>query len=168
MKLNLLILCFCLVCLIVVPRSNSAASPAFKKHKTDIIQLDVPAAWSATQKDNLITFKDKQGTEVLWIQTVLGTFDEAAKEAGFARVENRWRLLGRHEMEGEAEEISTDDWRGLTGEAPVGVSGDFGFGLGFATVAMISNGKTAAILSGEAMGSEEGERILRSVRLQKK
>lgn len=83
-------------------------------------------------------------------------------------IDKGWRLLGRHDIEGDAEEISTKYWHGLVGEAPVGVSGDFGFGLGFATVAVISDGRTAAILSGEAMGSEEGHKILKSVRFLKK
>jgi hypothetical protein len=168
MKRNFLIFCFYLLCLFLLPTSNSIGSSAFKKHRTDNIQLDVPTTWNVTQRADLITFKDKNGTEVLWVQLFHGTFDEAAEEAGFVRVENKWRLLGRHEMEGETEEISTENWRGLIGEAPVGVSGDFGFGLGSATVAMISNGKTAAILSGEAMRSEDSDRILKSLRFQKK
>lgn len=163
MKCNPFRLGFLLLWFLTLPVEDVASAATYKNFKNDKIQLEYPAAWSTAQKADVITFTSNK-EEVLFIRLLAASFDAAAEEAGFVRVGKEWRLLGRHDMEGEAEEISHDTLRGLIGEAPVGMSGSFGFGLGFATVAMLSDDTTSAIFSGEAAGSEEGDIILKSVR----
>jgi hypothetical protein len=165
MKCNPFILCLFLTCLLTFPTPDVSTAASDKKFKDDKIQLEYPATWTVMQENNVVTFKNNEGTEILWVEVILAGFEEAAEEAGFIRVEKDWRLLGRHEMEGDIEEISGSNWRGLIGEAPVGMSdNDLGFVLGFATVAMVTDGVTAAILSGETMRHEEGKKVLNSVR----
>jgi uncharacterized protein YecT (DUF1311 family) len=165
MKFNPFIVCLLLICIITIPSPVVSTAATNKKFKDDKIQLEYPATWAVIQKNNVVTFKNSEGTDILWIQVISAGFEEAAEEAGFVRVEKDWRLFGRHEIEGDVEEISNNNWRGLIGETPVGKSdNDLGFVLGFATVAMITDGVTAAILSGETMGYEEGQNVLNSVR----
>lgn len=163
-------LCLFFVCLFALPIPDVSAGTTYKKYRDDKIQFEYPSAWKVVQEDGFLTFRDKKAKEQLYVQVLSVGFDEAAEEARFVRSEGKWMLLGRQDMEGDAEEISSNYWRGLIGETFVGVFGESGgmLGLGSATVAMISGGKTSVILSGVAMGSEEGDIILRSVRFLKK
>jgi len=117
------------------------------------------------KKNNVITFNNNEGKEIVRIKVISASFEEAAEEAAFVRVE-KWKLLGRQGIEGDVEEISNNNWRGLTGETMVGMHSSVGYeGLGFATVAMVTDGLTAAIISGESTGNEEGKKILNSISL---
>jgi len=165
MKFNQFTLCLFFICLFTFPTPDVSTAATNKKFKDDKIQLEYPVTWTVMQKNNVVTFKDKEGTEILWVQVISAGFEEAAEEAGFIRVEKDWRLLGRQGIEGDVEEISGSNWRGLIGETMVGIHSSVGYeGLGFATVAMITNGVTSAILSGETMKNEEGKNVLNSVR----
>jgi len=165
MKFNPIILCLFFTCLFTFPTPDSSTAATGKNFKDDKIQLEYPVTWTVMQKKNVVTFKDKEGTEMLWVQVISAGFEEAADEAGFVRVEKGWRLLGRQGIEGDVEEISGSNWRGLIGETMVGIHSSVGYeGLGFATVAMITDGVTSAILSGESMKNEEGRKVLNSVR----
>ncbi len=169
MKFNPFIFCLLLVCIFMFPTPDVLTAATDKIFKTDKIQLEYPATWTVMQKNSFVTFKNNEGTEILWVKVISAGFEEAAEKAAFVRVE-KWKLLGRQGIEGDVEEISNNnDWRGLIGETMVGMHGSAGYeGLGFATVAMITDGATAAILSGETMKDEEGKKILNSVRFKTK
>lgn len=165
MKFNPFIVCLLLVSIFMFPTPDVLSAATDNIFNNDKMQLEYPATWTVLQKNNFVTFKNNEGTEILWLQVISAGFEEAAEEANFVRVE-KWKLLGRQGIEGDVEEISNNnDWRGLIGETMVGMHGSTGYeGLGFATVAMITDGATSAILSGETMKDEEGKKILNSVR----
>lgn len=165
MKFIHLILCFLFICPFTFTTPEASSATTDKKFTDDKIQLEYPATWTVMQDNNVVTFKDKEGAETLWVQVISAGFEEAAEEAGFIRVGKDWRLSGRQGIEGDVEEISGSNWRGLLGETMVGIHGSNGYeGLGSATVAMITDGVTSAILSGESMNNENGKKILDSVR----
>jgi uncharacterized protein YecT (DUF1311 family) len=165
MKFNPFILFFFLISIFTFSNPNDLTAATYKKFKDDKIQFEYPATWAVMQKNNVITFKNNEGKEIFRIKVISASFEEAAEEAAFVRVE-KWKLLGRQGIEGEVEEISNNNWRGLIGETMVGIHSSVGYeGLGFATVAMVTDGVTSAIISGESTGNEEGKKILDSMSL---
>lgn len=74
-------------------------------------------------------------------------------------------MEGHHGAEGEVEEIKDKNWKGIMGEAPVGLfyKGGGYFGLGWASTAVISDGKRAAVIRGSELGSQAGQNILKSI-----
>lgn len=164
MKFNPFITCLLLIGVLIFPTPEFSTAATYKKFNDQKIQLEYPATWTLMQKNNNATFKNSKGAEILWVQVIPVGFEEAAEEARFVHDGKNWHLLGRHDMEGDAEEISNNNWRGLIGEAPVGISdNELGFVLGSGTVAMVTDDVTSAILSGEIMGHEEGKKVLNSV-----
>jgi uncharacterized protein YecT (DUF1311 family) len=164
MKFNPVILLFSLIGLFTLSTPNDLPAAPYKNFTNDTIQLAYPATWAVMQNNNVITFNNNAGKEMFQVRLLPASFEEAAEEAAFVRVE-KWKLLGRQGIEGEVEEISNNNWRGLIGETMVGIHGSVGYeGLGFATVAMVTDGLTAAIVSGDSAGSEEGRKILDSLR----
>jgi len=101
----------------------------------------------------------------LYISLSSDNFSNVAKAAGFVLGGERWSIEGRQGAKGEIEEIKGKNWKGMLGEVPKGIfykQGGYA-GLGSATTAILTDGKTSIVIIGEALSDKEGEAILKSI-----
>ena len=157
-----------LIFIIIVSIQTVASQNSFLKYKDNAVSFLYPADWIVDIQKNKpeLRLKPKNWTRqdhinefAIYLSVSKEPFEKAARSAGFVRKGNKWILEGRQGIEGDVEEIKGKSWIGLTGEAPVGTSE----GLAFATTIIIADGKKSAVLTGEALGTKEGDAIFNSI-----
>lgn len=158
-----------LIFTIALSKSGLASQIETLKYEDKTVSFSYPSNWLVDvqkNKDVEIRLKPKNWSQLdhindfaIYIYLKTGPFEKIAEEAGFVKKGGEWKLEGRHGIEGDVEEIKGKNWKGLNGEAPVGTGG----GLAWATTIIITDGKKSAVLIGEALGTEEGDVILKSI-----
>ncbi len=160
----------------------SPVMAAQKKYKDKTITFYYPETWElSTEKINNYEIKlrpknwlssNKSSSEIavddfaLYISISNQTMEKAATESTiFKKEDGKWKIEGRQGIEGDVKEIKGKNWKGILGEAPVSrfYKGGGYFGLGWASTAIISDGKITAVLKGDELGSQTGQNILESI-----
>ncbi|HAM50869.1 MAG TPA: hypothetical protein DCP92_09345 [Nitrospiraceae bacterium] len=75
-------------------------------------------------------------------------FEEAADSAGFKRRDDKWIILGTHGMEGETQEITGKNCKGIIGEATVSIykkNGEY-YAVGHETRAVLGDGVNRSVI----------------------
>jgi hypothetical protein len=120
-----------------------------------------PKNWLRTKESS----EYSMGDFALYISLSSGNFSKVAKAAGFVLEGEKWSIEGRHGAKGEIEEIKGKNWKGIVAEVPKGIfykQGGYA-GLGSAMTAILTDGKTTMVITGEALSDKEGDAILKSI-----
>ncbi len=157
-----------LIFIIIVSIQPVTSQNTIRKYRDNAVSFMYPGDWiiDIQKTKPEIRLKPKNWTKrdhinefAIYLSVSKAPFEKAARAAGFVKKGDKWIFEGRQGIEGDVEEIKGKSWTGLVGEAPVGTSQ----GLAYATTIIITDSKKSAVLTGEALGTKEGDAILNSI-----